>query len=184
MSFLLRFIKVWLMSAFGHRHKFPLSESHIRLRVWPNDLDLNIHVNNGRYLTLMDLGRMDLMFRSGAIKLWLGHGWQPLVGLSMCRHFKALKVFQAFELRTKILGWDEKWIYFEQRFESKGQLYALGIVKGLMAGKSGPVPTAMLMDVLKIADPSPALPAYVAEWLKSERMAIDMLKSEPGAHKA
>jgi len=184
MSFLLRFIKVWLMSAFGHKHKFPLGESHVHLRVWPNDLDLNIHVNNGRYLTLMDLGRMDLMFRSGAIKLWLGHGWQPLVGLSMCRHFKALKVFQKFTLKTKLLGWDEKWVYFEQRFESAGQLYALGVVKGLMAGKAGPVPTSMLLEVLGIHETSPALPAYVTDWLASERKAIDMLKQERHGHQA
>ena len=31
------------------------------MRVWPNDLDTNAHMNNGRYLTLMDLGRFDLM---------------------------------------------------------------------------------------------------------------------------
>jgi hypothetical protein len=120
-----------------------------------------------------------LMFRSGAIKLWLGKGWQPLVGFSMCRHFKALKVFQGFTLKTKILGWDEKWIYFEQRFEAKGTLYALGLVKGLMAGKDGPVPTARLLEVLGLQNQaSPALPAYVGPWLESERQAIAMLKAE------
>lgn len=177
MSFLLRFIKVWLLATFGSR-RAPLSESRVNLRVWPNDLDLNIHVNNGRYLTLMDLGRMDLMFRSGAIKLWLKNGWQPLVGLSMCRHFKALRLFQPFTLSSKILGWDEKWIYFEQRFEAAGRLYALGVVKGLMAGSQGPVPTARLLEVLDIHEPSPALPPYVKQWLAAERQAIDMLKAE------
>ena len=181
MSFLLRFIKVWILSLLGREHRGLHDESLVHLRVWPNDLDLNIHVNNGRYLTLMDLGRMDLMFRSGAIRLWLGGGWQPLVGLSMCRHFKALTVFQKFTLRTKVLGWDAKWIYFEQRFESKGQLYALGIVKGLMAGKEGPVPTDIVMKALNISESSPQLPAYVADWLASERKAIDMLKAEARA---
>ena len=36
-------------------------------RVWPHDLDTSLHMNNGRYWTLMDLGRADLMIRSG---LW------------------------------------------------------------------------------------------------------------------
>jgi acyl-CoA thioesterase FadM len=181
MSFLLRFIKVWLLSFRGPRDKSQLLNSLIHLRVWPNDLDLNVHVNNGRYLTLMDLGRMDLMFRSGAMGLWLMKGMQPLVALSMCRHFKALKVFQSFELRTRVLGWDAKWIYFEQRFESHGQLYALGVVKGLMATKNGPLPSADLMKTLGIHEPSPVLPAYVIEWLASERKAIDMLKAETHA---
>src|SRR6185503_3961101 len=60
MSFLLRFFKVWILSFFGPKYSDLKHESNLSLRVWPNDLDLNIHVNNGRYLTLMDLGRMDL----------------------------------------------------------------------------------------------------------------------------
>jgi acyl-CoA thioesterase FadM len=183
MSFLLRFIKVWIQSLAGRRYHSMRAESVVNLRVWPNDLDLNIHVNNGRYLTLMDLGRMDLMFRSGAARLWLMSGLQPLVAFSMCRHFKALKLFQPFQLRSKVLGWDEKWIYFEQRFESKGELYALGVVKGLMAGKKGPLPTSQLMRILAMDEPSPALPAYVADWLASERKAIDMLKNEHAERK-
>ena len=37
------------------------------MRVWPNDLDTNAHMNNGRYLTLMDLGRFDLMTQCGLV---------------------------------------------------------------------------------------------------------------------
>ena len=178
MSFLLRFIKVLLQSWWAGKSARLMEASLIHLRVWPNDLDLNVHVNNGRYLTLMDLGRMDLMLRSGAMRLWFGHGWQPLVGLSMARHFKALKVFQAFTLSTRLLGWDAKWIYFEQRFESKGQLYCLGVVKGLMAGKQGPVPTETLLKELKFEGASPELPAYVKSWLEAEASAIALLKSQ------
>ena len=28
-----------------------LDTSAVHMRVWPNDLDINFHVNNGRYLT-------------------------------------------------------------------------------------------------------------------------------------
>ena len=43
----------------------PVAEtSHLRFRVWPHDLDTSMHLNNGRYWTLMDLGRADLMLRS------------------------------------------------------------------------------------------------------------------------
>jgi acyl-ACP thioesterase len=27
----------------------------LKLRVWPNDLDVNGHMNNGRYMTITDL---------------------------------------------------------------------------------------------------------------------------------
>jgi hypothetical protein len=49
-----------------------LSTTRICLRVWPNDLDLNLHVNNGRYLALADLGRIHWFVRTGA--------WAPRAG--------------------------------------------------------------------------------------------------------
>ena len=44
--------------------------SRLTFRVWPHDLDTSLHMNNGRYWTLMDLGRTDIMIRSG---LWRAH---------------------------------------------------------------------------------------------------------------
>lgn len=182
MSFLLRLLRVILTAWFGKRRSMH-EPSRIFVRVWPNDLDLNIHMNNGRFLTLMDLGRMDVMLRIGAMRLWFGKGWQPLVATSMCRHFKPLTCFQRFELRTTVLGWDEKWIYFEQRFLRGETLHALAVVKAVMAGKEGPVPTQKLFTELELeADfpRSPALPAWVHAWLGAERDAINHLKAERG----
>ena len=39
--------------------------SRLAFRVWPHDLDTSLHMNNGRYWTLMDHGRADIMIRSG-----------------------------------------------------------------------------------------------------------------------
>ena len=180
MCFFVRLLRVILLAWLGKRRSLR-EPSRIFTHVWVNDLDLNIHMNNGRYLTLMDMGRMDLMLRTGAMRLWFGRGWQPLVALSMCRHFKALKVFQRFELRTTVIGWDEKWVYFEQRFLRGDTLYALAVVKALMAGKEGPVPTQTLFKELNFHHEfphSPALPDWVTTWLASERLAIDSLKRE------
>jgi len=177
-SFLLRLIKISLLALFTRRRGL-MEESAIRLRVWPNDLDLNLHMNNGRYLSLMDLGRVDVMFHSGAFRLWFAKGWQPLVALSNIRHFKSLRLGQSFEIRTRILGWDEKWIYFEQRFTRKGGLHALAVVKALMAGNRRLISTEELFGAAGQAlRPGPPLPDWVLTWLKAERQAIDLLKKE------
>jgi acyl-CoA thioesterase FadM len=179
-SFLLRLIWISLRALFTPRRAL-MQESAIHLRVWPNDLDLNLHMNNGRYLSLMDLGRVDVMFHSGAFKLWFTRGWQPLVAASHIRHFKSLRLGQAFEIRTRILGWDEKWIYFEQRFTRQGQLHALAVVKALMAGNQRLVSTQELFGAAGQAlQPSPPLPDWVLTWLKAERESIGMLKAERG----
>ena len=55
MNLILRMIKVLVAALFGQRLGV-LDSSILTFRVWPNDLDINLHMNNGRYLTIMDLG--------------------------------------------------------------------------------------------------------------------------------
>jgi acyl-CoA thioesterase FadM len=120
-------------------------EQVLRFRTWPHDLDLNFHMNNGRYLTLMDLGRVQLMLRLGFGGKILRSGWMPVIGSVHMRYRRSLAPFRAFELRTRILAWDEKWFYLEQRFFDREDLLATGLVKGLFRRKGGTVPTAELL---------------------------------------
>lgn len=67
MNLIFRLIRVIVHAVF--REKLgPFDESKVNFRVLPNDLDLNFHMNNGRYLTLMDLGRIDYFVRCGIAK--------------------------------------------------------------------------------------------------------------------
>jgi len=51
-----RILYVWL--TWRSRPKLTIDEvSRITLRVWPTDLDVYNHMNNGVFLTLMDIGR-------------------------------------------------------------------------------------------------------------------------------
>jgi acyl-CoA thioesterase FadM len=50
-----------------------LATTRIRLRVWPNDLDFNLHVNNGRYLALADIGRVHWFVRTGVLGIARQH---------------------------------------------------------------------------------------------------------------
>ena len=61
----------------------PFGMSVLHLRVWPNDLDLSMHMNNGRYLTLMDLGRIDLMLGMGLAGASFKAGWTPILSASV-----------------------------------------------------------------------------------------------------
>jgi acyl-CoA thioesterase FadM len=147
----------------------PLDESTVRLRVWPNDLDFNVHLNNGRYLSLMDLGRLDLLERTGLFRVALKRGWAPMIGAATIRFRRSLAPFERFTLRSRLISWDEKWLYIEQRFErTNGELAAIGFVRGLMRGKEGNVPTAQLFDIIGFTGPSPAMPDGVRQWIEAE----------------
>ncbi len=86
------------------------------MRVWPNDLDIFLHVNNGVYLTMMDLGRTDMMLRSGIFQPIRKKGWYPVVAAETIRFQRSLKLFQKFSITTEVVGWDEKSIYMQQVF--------------------------------------------------------------------
>lgn len=119
----------------------------LSFRAWPHDLDINLHVNNGRYLTLMDLGRVQLMLRLGMGRKILAEGWMPVIGSVHMRYRRSLPPFKGFRLETRIVAWDEKWFYIEQKFLAGQELMAVGIVKGLFRSKTGTVPVATLLDL-------------------------------------
>lgn len=137
----------------------------LRMRTWPNDLDTNFHMNNGRYLTLMDLGRTQMMIRSGLFWKIIKEKWMPVVGEAHIKFKKSLAPFESFTLETKVHSWDEKWVYMEQSFyNSKGQLAASGYVKALIKGPKGKIPTAELLNHLQHSGVSPQdPPSFFAE---------------------
>lgn len=146
----------------------PLDESVITLRVLPTDLDPNMHMNNGRYLSIMDLGRFDLTVRNGLLGATLRRGWRPVVGSVVIRFRRSLDPFQKYTLRTRAVCWDEKWIYLEQRFERDGELAAVGLVKALFVGKGGSVPTRDVFGTVGFTGESPTMPESVELWRRSE----------------
>ena len=144
-------------------------ECSVALRVWPNDLDVNVHMTNSRYLLAMDLGRWDFGVRT---RLWREMGrrrWFPLVGSATLRFRKGLDPFQRYELRTRLVAWDEKWCWFEQRFCVGEALHAVGRVKVLFRGPQGNVPTAELFAACGAAGaPARQVPENIRLWLEAE----------------
>lgn len=170
MTLILRYIYTVIRSLFGPPAD-PLGVGVVPLRVWPFDLDPNLHLNNGRFLSLMDLGRMDLVIRCGLGRMLWKHGWRPLVASAVVRFRGSILPFQKFELQTRIASWDEKWFIMEQKFMVKGKLVAVGAIKGLFRGPDGNVPTAEVLEVGGVggAEP-PELPAWLEAWRQSEQV--------------
>jgi acyl-CoA thioesterase FadM len=72
-------------------------------------------MNNGRYWTIMDLGRADFMIRSGLWRAVLREKWTPVVSAAKIRFRRELKPFRAFRLETRIVAWGDTWLVMEHR---------------------------------------------------------------------
>ncbi len=162
MNLYLRLFWVWLTSLF--RPKLSgTAASVLYLPVLPNDLDVYFHLNNGRYLTLMDLGRIDWIFRSGVWAVSCRRKWNPLVAGISIRYRRPIYAFQVFRLTTRVVSWDEKWFFIEQVFERKGEVLATAHVRGLFRGPEGNVSTSRVFAEIGVNLPAPPLPAWAAE---------------------
>lgn len=150
----------------------------VRMRVWPLDLDFNRHVNNGRYFTLADVGRMDYVLRSGAFRVALRNRAIPVVGDVWGKFRRELKLFEAFEVHTRMLGWDDKWSFVEHRFVKDGRVVGVVIMRGLFRAAKGTVSPAIFARELGIAERSPALPGWLADWSTSCDQLSGQLRGE------
>jgi acyl-CoA thioesterase FadM len=115
MNLWLRLLGVILASLWRPRFDPVRDVSRLGFRVWPHDLDTSLHMNNGRYWTLMDLGRTDLMLRSGLWRAVLQHRWTPVVTSGTIRFRRELRPFRRFWLETRIVAWAETWVVIEHR---------------------------------------------------------------------
>jgi acyl-CoA thioesterase FadM len=111
-----------LLTAFSGPKLDPVRDvSRLHFRVWPHDLDTSLHMNNGRYWTIMDLGRADLMIRSGLWRAILREGWVPVVNAAKIRFRRELRLFQPFRLETRILTWSDTFLVMEHRMIKQGR---------------------------------------------------------------
>lgn len=167
MLLLFRFLLTMLKSRFRSRIG-PLDESVVRFTVLPHDCDLNFHLNAGRYVSFMDVARIELIGRVRFIGPMLRRGWRPVAGGAVLRFRKSVLPFERFDIRSRVIGWDEKWIYVEHIVEKDGEFCAIGHMRTVIRSKEGTIPPSEVLAAMNLNLASPALPEFVAKWRAAE----------------
>jgi len=153
--------------------KKPLSagdEGVVTMRVWPSDLDFYPELNNGRHLTLMDLGRIDLAIRTGLLSMIRRNRWGLVVAGAGIRYRHRLMAFKKFTLRTRIVGHDGKWFYFHQSTERDGITHSEAIIRAGVTSRTGIVPVHDILKAMGQTDWPPGIPDWVRSWADSEHL--------------
>lgn len=109
----------------------------IRLTTLPTDIDILRHMNNGRYLSLFDLGRWDLLIRTGLFDAMRQRGWYAVVSSETVTFRKSLELWQRFDIESRFIGHDDKALFMEHRAVVDGEVYARVIVRARMLRRSG-----------------------------------------------
>lgn len=147
-----------------------LDTSVLRMRVLPHDIDTYGHVNNGRFLTLMDIGRTDIAARTGMIRLFRTQRWLPVVAGATVRYRRELRPLRRYTLSTRIVGWDDEWFFFEQHLDdAEGNLAARAYLKiAVLDEQRKRISTAPTVQALAPDVDTPPLPEGVRAWQLSD----------------
>lgn len=140
------------------------------MRVWPNDLDLNGHMNNGRYLTVIDLLLIEYFVRIGFARVMLKARWRPMSGGAFITYRKGLQPGQRYRVRFTLVGASEHWNFMRFEFlRMDGTLCAAGYTKGAAVGRNGLIPNAQSYARMGIPFECGAVPEPVRHWLVAEQ---------------
>jgi acyl-CoA thioesterase FadM len=142
----------------------------LELRVVATDLDVLGHMNNGVYFSLMDLGRMDLMIRAGLWKKFMDKGYYPVMANETATFRKSLTHGTKFVLETRIVGYDDRAVYAEQRFVVNGEIYMSAMTRARFLKKTGGTVSLAELSELTGVDTALRPPAWVAEWAASVQL--------------
>ncbi|GFE66653.1 thioesterase family protein [Litoreibacter roseus] len=143
------------------------------LRVLPNDIDINLHMNNGRYLTIADLMTVEYFARTGFLKALIRNRWKPVLGGAIITYRRQLKLGQKYKVSYRWTGADAHWNYLFFQFSAMdGTLCATGYSKGAAVSRKGLVTNDLSFEALGIPQPATTLPSAVQHWKESEAKLI------------
>jgi acyl-CoA thioesterase FadM len=146
-----------------------LFDTHVSHHIcWPWDLDPWVELNNGRTLTLYDLGRLPLAARTGILDLLKSNGWGLTVAGSSVRYRRRVTLFSRLATHSRCLGWDARFLYTEQSMWKGDDCASQVLIRSAIVSKAGIVPPAELAKAAGIPTVSPELPDWVGAWIAAE----------------
>lgn len=134
------------------------------------DCDIFLEMNNGRHLTLFDIGRFVFAVRTGLWAEVKRNGWGFVVAGSSVRYRKRLKPFQRYEQHTRVLGHDEKWFYFQQTHQIGDVWHSSALLRTAVVDKGKIIPTQTILDKMNKSDWQPELPEWVKAWIAADAL--------------
>ena len=161
---LLRLIRVVVKSQFQEKLSFDTEfTDSVNLIVLPQDIDPFMELNNGRYVTLLDLGRFSLGSKVNMASFLKKNNWSLTIVGTYNEYRYRLRLFQRFILKTKIIGYDEKWFYFFQKAERKGKSHMASVVKFAYTSKEGLVLPKEVITAMGMKYDPTGLPSWIKE---------------------
>lgn len=141
MNLFFRLLKLLIGFAFARPKMGVMDMSRLRFQVWISDHDMFGHMNNSRYVSLMDLGMIDIFLRGRMLNDLRREGLRTLIMGKRIAFYKPLSFPTRYILQSRIACWSDYHIVFEHDFMVGDTVHARGHSIGRLAGAKGDRPT-------------------------------------------
>jgi len=155
-----------------HRNAPPLGfqQTHVsHHRCWPWDIDMWFELNNGRTLTLLDLGRIPLAVRSGLFGALKAQRWGLTMAGCSVRYRRRIRTFERFTMKSRAVCWDEKFMYLEQAMiNRRGEVANHALYRAAVTDKNGIVAPTRVLDAMGLDVATPQMPDWIEAWITAD----------------
>lgn len=134
---------------------------------WPWDLDPWVELNNGRTMTMFDLGRLGMMERMGLVDALRRNGWGFTVAGSTVRYRRRVQMWDRMEMRSRIAGMDRRFFYVEQSIRVRGDACSHALLRIAMTD-GHIVPPERAVEVMPELARLPELEDWARAWSEAE----------------
>ncbi|AOW78218.1 hypothetical protein A3Q34_16020 [Colwellia sp. PAMC 20917] len=145
----------------------------LEFRVLFNDVDIK-RMSSDRYLPIMDLGRINIILQAGLLRSFIKNKWVPVSRVATIRYKYPLKFFQKYTLTSRIIYWDEEWVWTEHLFQRNGKTTTVGITKITFLGPDGMVPISDVIEAYGHPVSRIEIPDVINELMKVELSLKDL----------
>ncbi len=152
--------------------KLGVFDTHVlHTRIWPQDIDPWMELNNGRTLTLYDLGRLTMFQRSGITGLMRQQGWGATVAGSFVRYRRRVTLGTKVEIRSRVAGFDDRFVYILHSMWANGNCTSHMLLRSALIENRRLMPTARAIEAMEAAGltvEAPELPGWIQAWIEAE----------------
>lgn len=150
--------------------KIGIYDTHVsHHRALPWDTDAFGELNNGRILTLFELGRWQACVRMGIIRPIIKERLMlPVAGVSV-RYRKRIPLFQKYRMQTRFLGFDDRFVYAEQSMWQGDTCNHQLLLRAAIKSRSGTMKPAVFADMIGADQSSPILPDWANAWIDADK---------------
>lgn len=142
----------------------PLKTVVRSFRVWPHDMDINIHLTAARYFSFGDLVRIAWWADNKILWSFFIQGYKGVVNAQEITYIREFTPFSKVTLEAQLICWDEKYCYFEHRYYSGDQLYSIAHARVAMIYKRKVISLNEVFSKLATDIESPPETEVIADW--------------------